>query len=137
MCGICGFLSDKAIDDNIIKRMTDSMYHRGPDFQDTCYLEQRLNQYGAFGHCRLSILDLSEKGNQPMWSKDGRYCIVYNGEIYNYKEINELLKNDYNFSTTCDTETILAAYQKWGGAGCVKYFNGKFAFVIFDREDDH
>ena len=61
MCGICGFLSDKAIDDNIIKRMTDSMYHRGPDFQDTCYLEQRLNQYGAFGHCRLSILDLSEK----------------------------------------------------------------------------
>ena len=84
MCGICGFLSDKAIDDNIIKRMTDSMYHRGPDFQDTCYLEQRLNQYGAFGHCRLSILDLSEKGNQPMWSKDGRYCIVYNGEIYNH-----------------------------------------------------
>ena len=57
-------------------------------------------------------------------------------KIYNYKEINELLKNDYNFSTTCDTETILAAYQKWGGgAGCVKYFNGMFAFVIYDREE--
>ncbi|RKJ04089.1 asparagine synthase (glutamine-hydrolyzing) [bacterium D16-54] len=134
MCGICGFLSDKAIDDNIIKRMTDSMYHRGPDFQDTCYLEQRLNQYGAFGHCRLSILDLSEKGNQPMWSKDGRYCIVYNGEIYNHLKIRKRLELSHvQFHSYSDTETLLYSYIQWGKE-CLNEISGMFAFAIYDKQ---
>ena len=112
MCGIAGLVKKDGtkVFAGEIKAMTDALIHRGPDDEGN-YMRGNI----GLGHRRLSIIDLSEKGRQPMESHDGKYVIVFNGEIYNYKEINELLKNDYNFSTTCDTETILAAYQKWGG----------------------
>ena len=117
MCGICGFITTKKIGADVLDKMNESMAHRGPNDSGKELFEISDASIGL-GQVRLSIVDLSERGHQPMFSSDGRFCIVYNGEIYNYKEINELLKNDYIFSTTCDTETILAAYQKWGGGMC-------------------
>lgn len=88
----------------------------------------------TFGHKRLSILDLTACGHQPMSYGDGRYWIVYNGEIYNFQEINrELIQVGYQFKTRSDTETILAAYSEWGEA-CLERFVGMFAFAIFDKE---
>ena len=88
----------------------------------------------AFGHRRLSILDVSPAGHQPMCSADQRQWIIYNGEIYNYIELREELKKyDHVFITHSDTEVILKAYQQWGES-CLEHFNGMFAFVIFDRQ---
>ena len=107
--------------------MTDRIAHRGPDaegyFVDTAI---------AFGHRRLSIIDLSEAANQPMADHSGRYLIVYNGEFYNYKEIKSRL-SDYPFRTDSDSEVILAAYSKWGPA-CLEKINGMFAFAIWDKQ---
>ena len=90
----------------------------------------------AFGHRRLSILDISAAGHQPMCSVDQRHWIVYNGEIYNYIELRDELKNSgHDFSTQSDTEVILKAYQQWGET-CLDRFNGMFALVIFDRETE-
>ena len=87
----------------------------------------------GFGHRRLAILDLSPKGHQPMCTKDGRYWVTFNGEVYNYIEIrDELLELGYTFSSNTDTEVILAAYQEWGEA-CQNRFNGMWAFAIYDR----
>lgn len=89
----------------------------------------------SLGHRRLSILDLSNFGHQPMCSENGRYWIIYNGEIYNFKELREeLIGLGYNFITSTDTEVILAAYQQWG-VNCLDKFNGMWAFVIYDRQD--
>jgi len=88
----------------------------------------------AFGHRRLSIIDLSPAGHQPMCTKDGRYWIVYNGEIYNFKEIrSEISKHGENFVSNTDTEVILKAYRLWGSE-CLKKFNGMWAFVIWDNK---
>ena len=88
----------------------------------------------ALGHRRLSILDLSPLGHQPMSYDNGRLWIIFNGEIYNYIEIrNELRKKKYEFLTNTDTEVILASYKEWG-SDCVHKFNGMWAFVIYDRE---
>lgn len=112
--------------------MNDSMIHRGPDDHG-----EELHS-GRNGYCiglaqrRLSILDLSELGHQPMNSKDGRFTVVYNGEIYNFRELKEKLAG-YPFISECDTEIILAAYEKWG-KNCVNQFNGMFAFGLYDRE---
>jgi asparagine synthase (glutamine-hydrolysing) len=93
-----------------------------------------LNGGLALGHRRLSIIDLSPYGHQPMSDASGRYWITYNGEIYNYLELREELSvAGYQFSTASDTEVILAAFQKWGAA-CLSRFNGMWAFAIFDRE---
>lgn len=90
----------------------------------------------AFGHKRLSILDLSPGGHQPMSFKDGRYWIIFNGEIYNYQDIrNELGKSGHFFKTKTDTETILAAYAEWGEE-CLSRFVGMWAFAIFDRDSN-
>ena len=87
----------------------------------------------ALGHRRLAILDLSPAGHQPMCTDDGRYWIVYNGEIYNYLDIRNLLKKEgISFVGTSDTEVILYAYRQWGPE-CVKKFNGMWAFAIWDR----
>lgn len=134
MCGICGYIIKDSVDDSVLKSMNDCIAHRGPNDRGEEYFEQAGFSVGL-GQVRLSILDLSPRGHQPMFSEDRRYCIVYNGEIYNYQELNTELKNDYNFSTTCDTETILAAYKKWG-TDCVKHFNGMFSFAILDRVND-
>lgn len=105
------------------------MAHRGPDSQGT---EWWPAHGSGFAHCRLSILDLSPSGNQPMASPDGRYWIAFNGEIYNYREIrSELEAKGLQFRSTGDTEVILRAYETWG-EDCLSRFNGMFAFGLFD-----
>jgi len=101
--------------------------HRGPNDEGTFFHENV-----GLGHLRLSILDLSPAGHQPMFSPDRRYCIIYNGEVYNYLELRQELQGKYSFKTGTDTEVILAAYQEWGEA-CLHKFNGMFAFVIYDQ----
>ena len=129
MCGIAGILnihSDRSLDIPI-KAMTDAIAHRGPD-SGGYYVETNMV---ALGHRRLSIIDLSTGANQPFKSDDARYTLIFNGEIYNYLEVKPLLP-EYAFKTTSDTEVILAAYIKWG-AECLQYFNGMFAFAIWDK----
>src|SRR5580698_3379750 len=112
----------------MIRRMTEAMAHRGPD-AEACWVEDNI----ALGHRRLSIIDLSAAANQPFIDVSGRYVIVFNGEIYNYREVKQLI-DDYPFHTTSDTEVLIAAYLKWG-ADCTRYLRGMFAFVIWDRRE--
>jgi asparagine synthase (glutamine-hydrolysing) len=130
MCGIAGIINQNGlpVDPLVLRRMTDLMYHRGPNAAGA-FVEGA----AALGHRRLSIIDLSAEANQPMADSSGRYRIVFNGEIYNYLEVKAGL-NDYFFQTQSDTEVILAAYLKWGVA-CLEHFNGMFAFAIWDREE--
>ena len=129
MCGINAIISK--IDgfnfhDNINK-MNDQIVHRGPD-SEGCFVYNNL----GLGHRRLSIIDLSSDGAQPMTIHDG-YVIVYNGEIYNYIELkNELIGYGYNFKTKTDTEVVIVSYMHWG-EDCSKHFNGMWAFVILDK----
>ena len=132
MCGICGFISRKSIAPGQLKAMNDTMYHRGPNDSGEEIFD------GVDGYCvgmaqrRLSILDLSMLGHQPMHSCDNRLVISYNGEIYNFQELRRELQ-DYPFRSHCDTEVILAAYLKWG-ISCVDRFQGMFAIALYDRE---
>lgn len=133
MCGITGFIafsghdSEKAA--NRVKVMADVIAHRGPD-EDGFFIDN----HTAFGHKRLSIIDLSS-GQQPMHSFDNTHHIVFNGEVYNYLEIQkELINLGHQFKTQCDTEVILYAYMEWGRA-CVERFNGMFAFAIWNSKD--
>ncbi len=123
MCAINGF---NFKDEMLVVKMNAATAHRGPDGTDVFVADGI-----SLGHDRLSIIDLSSAANQPMKSADGRLVIVFNGEIYNYRELKEELKGGYPFRTTSDTEVILAAYAKWG-RDCVKKFNGIFAFAIWD-----
>ena len=126
MCGITGIISNK----DIQKRIVDAnaiIHHRGPD--DTGYF---MYNNVALGHQRLSILDLSERGHQPMLSNDGNLVIAYNGEIYNHLEIREKIGDSYSFKSNTDTETILAGYQKYG-TDLFGMLNGIFAFAILDK----
>ncbi len=133
MCGICGFYSKKNISMEDLSMMNDTMYHRGPD-DSGVEIYMGKDGYGVgLAQRRLSILDLSPLGHQPMHSADGRLSIAYNGEIYNFQEIREELK-DYPFKSHCDTEVILAAFLKWG-ISCVERFNGMYALALYDRED--
>ncbi len=128
MCGICGIINKNGEKVNIglIQEMLKTIHHRGPDAEGT-YLKNNF----AIGHKRLSIIDLSDAGNQPMHFQ-GRYSIVYNGEVYNYIELrSELLKQGYNFFSETDTEVIMAAYDCWG-EDCLNKFNGMWAFAIYD-----
>ena len=130
MCGITGFCDfNKKSNLKILKKMTDVLYHRGPD--DSGYSFYSLNKYNiGLGHRRLSILDLTSHGHQPM--KFENLEIAYNGEIYNFQEIKyELEKHGYSFQSNSDTEVILKAYHKWG-IKAVHKFNGMFAIVIYD-----
>ncbi|HTH57362.1 MAG TPA: hypothetical protein VL728_15035, partial [Cyclobacteriaceae bacterium] len=129
MCGISGILMKKGVgvDERKVKTMNDSVSHRGPD-ADGFYF----NGPVGFGHRRLSILDLSELGSQPM--HHGDLVITYNGEIFNYIEIREeLVAKGYSFKSGSDTEVMLAAYQEWGEQ-CVNRFNGMWAFAIHDKK---
>ena len=134
MCGICGFVSKQNITLEHLKEMNDTLYHRGPDDSGAEIFPMKNVYQIGLAQRRLSILDLSPLGHQPMHSKDGRLSVIYNGEIYNFREIKEELK-DYPFVSTCDTEVILAAYLKWG-ISCVEKLNGMFAICIYDRETD-
>jgi len=129
MCGIAGILNKQTPPSKEqIKRMTDTMSHRGPDAEGF-FIDGPL----AFGHRRLSIIDLSQEANQPFIDNSGRYAIIFNGEIYNYAEIKPQL-GDYHFRTHGDTEVILAGYIKWG-PGCLKYLRGMYTIAIWDKED--
>lgn len=130
MCGISGVINRSVVqvDKKQIEKMNTLISHRGPD--DEGYFFQNCF---AFGHRRLSILDLSSDGHQPMHYKE-KYTITYNGEVYNYTEIKEELQEQgYEFFSSTDTEVILAAYDKWG-TDCVEKFNGMWAFSLFDKE---
>ena len=132
MCGICGYISKKNITTEQLKEMNDTMYHRGPnDSGEEIYPASDGYQIG-FAQRRLSILDLSMLGHQPMHSDNKRISVVYNGEIYNFQELKKELA-DYPFRSNCDTEVIIAAYLKWG-ISCIERFNGMFAIALYDRE---
>ncbi|MGK2907147.1 MAG: asparagine synthase (glutamine-hydrolyzing) [Desulfuromonadales bacterium] len=132
MCGIAGFFRTCApyADDSVLKRMGEVIRHRGPDAGGE-YLDEQV----GLAHRRLSIIDLSPQGNQPMISADGRLVIVFNGEIYNFLELRaELEKAGVSFRSRTDTEVLLALYQRQGNA-CLKLLNGMFAFAIWDKVD--
>lgn len=160
MCGIVGIwrLDSAVVDPASMQSSTDAIRHRGPDDEGYLLVNTRagrtiscggpdtehglslpdLEQFKsehfdlAFGFRRLSILDLSRAGHQPMSSSDGKFWIIFNGEIYNYRELRkELAQYGHNFRTTSDTEVILSAYQQWGES-CVDHFNGMFALAIWD-----
>lgn len=126
MCGIAGIVGADA-DPGVVKKMTDALAHRGPDG------EGHWNAPGvALGHRRLSIIDLSTAGAQPMISADGRFVVTFNGEIYNYKELRAAMP-EYPYQSETDTEVILAGWQK-EGERFLERMIGMFAFVIYDRE---
>ncbi len=131
MCGIAGIVSPRPDKMQDVQQMISCLSHRGPDGEATW---QNDAQTIALGHRRLSIIDLSDAGNQPMHYMD-RYTIVHNGEIYNYKELRqELSAKGYNFHSHSDTEVILAAYDCWK-ADCLQHFDGMFAFAIWDQKE--
>lgn len=128
MCGINGF---NFVNKKLLKEMNDSIKHRGPDSEGSFFSEEV-----SLGHRRLSIIDLSPKGSQPMKYKHDKkeIIIVFNGEIYNFLEIKEkLMKKGCKFKNDTDTEVILASYLEWG-KDCVNKFNGMWAFCIYDKE---
>ena len=125
MCGIVGFVGKG--DRNTLQAMTSTLSHRGPD-DEGLFIEPPV----YFGHRRLSIIDLSS-GHQPMQSIDGSLTIVFNGEIYNFKELRNELASAYKFQTKSDTEVILAGYQKWG-IEVLKKLEGMFAFALWDNQ---
>lgn len=132
MCGIAGYLSFAApppAGDPLVAGMIRSVRHRGPNGVATCVAGQ-----AALGHARLSIIDL-EGGAQPMSSPDGRHRIVFNGEIYNFRSLREELAGQGRpFSTSSDTEVLLAAYERWGG-DCVHHLRGMYAFAVHDLRE--
>ncbi len=134
MCGICGYIGYKSVTEEQLWDMNNTMYHRGPNDGGILQFRQGEKEIGL-AQRRLSILDLSELGHQPMLSADGRYIIVYNGEIYNFKELRKELENKgYKFISNCDTEVILYAYAEWG-KNCFSRFNGMFAIAIYDKSE--
>ena len=131
MCGICGYITKTKSD---LEAMTNSMIHRGPDDQGT-YTDTAGEFHIGLGHRRLSIIDLSSAGHQPMPNKQKTLFITFNGEIYNFKDIKkELIADGYTFNSQTDTEVILYAYEKWG-VKCLEKFNGMFAFAIWDKKN--
>ena len=134
MCGICGYIRRREVTPGQLKKMNDTMYHRGPNDSGEEVYELAGGYRAGFAQRRLSIMDLSALGHQPMHSADDRVVAVFNGEIYNFRELREELA-DYPFLSDCDTEVIIAAYLKWG-ISCVNRFNGMFAIALFDREEE-
>ena len=129
MCGIAGIaaLTDEAVDRSLVQRMTRLQARRGPDDEGTWFADAI-----GLGHRRLSIIDLSRAGHQPMLSADGRLVLVFNGEIYNYVELRrELQDRGYSFRSGTDSEVILASYDAWGDR-CVERFLGMWAFALWD-----
>lgn len=132
MCGIVGFVDFHCNSSVVLlEAMTQSLRYRGPDHQDSFYLDQGHFVVGL-GHTRLAILDISASGNQPMHYQ--QFSIVLNGEIYNFKEIRETLKmQGHHFQSNSDTEVVLKSFAEWG-KDCVNHFIGMFAFVIYDHK---
>lgn len=132
MCGICGFITKKNISKDMLIKMNNLLAHRGPDDHGEEIYQICSDRYVGFAHRRLSIMDLSDKGHQPMHSANRQISIVFNGEIYNYQDLRQEL-SDYPFISDCDTEVILAAYLKWG-IDFVDKINGMYAIALLDRE---
>lgn len=131
MCGIVGIINNKSNIDTykLTTQMLNTIRHRGPDGQGIAVIE---NENNVFGHVRLSIIDLSDYASQPFESNDGCYSIVYNGELYNYRELRrELAEKGHIFRSKSDTEVVLESYIEWG-TECLNKFNGMFAFAIWD-----
>ncbi|MBT6671654.1 MAG: asparagine synthetase B, partial [Lentimicrobiaceae bacterium] len=146
MCGITGIFG--CTNDNDLTRvvgvMADSLVHRGPD---DCGVWSDETAHIAFGHRRLSVIDLSQEGHQPMHSACGRYIIVFNGEIYNHKALRKEL--EYEFASNhlpkgngvvgwrgqSDTETLLSAFSRWGIEATLNRVVGMFAIAVWDRSD--
>lgn len=130
MCGIAGIfnLNGESVSPIILRRMTNAIAHRGPDGEGFY-----IDNFVGLGHRRLSIIDLSAAGHQPMMTSDKKLIISYNGEVYNFQEIRiELEALGHTFRSKTDTEVVLKAYQEWG-FDAVSRFNGMFAFAIWDR----
>jgi len=151
MCGIAGIYSPTGIKSHWLTVMSFALTHRGPDgYGYMLYSPDHgihtiinkdlsastINHYlVGFAHRRLSVIDLSEVNSQPMQDESGKYCIIYNGELYNYLDLREELeKLGYTFRSRGDTEVILRAYEAWGPR-CMERFNGMWAFAILDRRD--
>jgi len=128
MCGINGF---NFSNEELIRKMNAKVKHRGPDGDGVFVCGD-----ASLGHTRLSIIDLSEKASQPMFSRDESLVLVFNGEIYNFQEIrDELRKKGHQFRSNSDSEVILNSYIEYG-VDCLQKFNGIFAFAIFDKKDN-
>jgi len=130
MCGIAGVfnLNGEPVSPVILRKMTDSIAHRGPDGEGFY-----TDSFIGLGHRRLAIIDLSPAGHQPMLAENNQYAITYNGEVYNFQELRaELESLGYRFRSRTDTEVVLNAYAEWGNAS-VERFNGMFAFAIWDK----
>jgi len=151
MCGISGIISTEPIDIMALQKMSKALKHRGPDgygymlYNPTIGIETWLNTESlpaqnytiGFAHRRLAIIDLTEKSLQPMSDSLGKYCITYNGELYNYIELrDELKKLGYAFQTSGDTEVVLKSYMAWG-VDCFKKFNGMWALAILDLNNQN
>lgn len=138
MCGITGFweISQEKNHSSlqaIVQQMSNTLLHRGPDDGGT-WVDEEAGI--ALGHRRLAIVDLSSEGHQPMVSANGRYIIVFNGEIYNFLNLrSDLERLGHHFRGTSDTEIMLAAFCQWGVEASVKLFNGMFAFALWDRQE--
>jgi len=130
MCGIVGIAKARERADlALVESMRDTMTHRGPDDRGSW---SSPDGRVAFGHRRLAIIDLSPKGHQPMLSRDGKVCITFNGEIFNYLDLrDELRRLGHSFDSESDTEVLIEAYAEWG-AEALKHLNGQFAFAMYD-----
>jgi len=128
MCGLVGIFQKKPVDKKVLQDMTRVMTHRGPDDEGIVIYKNV-----GLGHRRLSIIDLSAAGHQPMFNEDKTLAIVFNGEIYNFQDIKKKLQKKHRFCSHSDTEVITHAYEEWG-KDCVKRFNGMWAFVIYDKK---
>ena len=128
MCGISGIVAFEQAErfEGNVRSMNDALAHRGPDAEGIWHTHDVL-----LGHRRLAIIDTSSAGNQPMVGNNGKHVLVFNGEIYNFRELRSQL-SDYTFRTGTDTEVILAAYNRWG-TNCLEHFYGMFAFAIWDN----
>jgi asparagine synthase (glutamine-hydrolysing) len=132
MCGIASIFAyenPSGVDREELKRIRNQMTHRGPDGAGEWYSEDRCV---GFGHRRLAIIDLSERGDQPMKTEDGSLVITFNGEIYNYKDLRvELERRGYRFHSQSDTEVLLHLYAE-KGLDMLNNLRGMFAFAIYD-----
>ncbi|HWN98870.1 MAG TPA: asparagine synthase (glutamine-hydrolyzing), partial [Blastocatellia bacterium] len=134
MCGICGVVGQA--DEQLIKSMLARIAHRGPDDEGVYIAETSGGERVGLGHRRLSIIDLSKAGHEPMPDASGQIWLTYNGEIYNFKELRrELEARGHRFRSETDAEVVICAYVEWGHE-CLSRFNGMFAFAIWDARDE-
>ena len=135
MCGICGYNSNKSLGKEILKKMNNKIAYRGPDAEGY-YIDNLKKREIGLAHRRLSILDLSPLGNQPMISQNGDVVVIFNGEIYNYIELKERLQTKgYIFNSNSDTEVIINGYLEYG-IKIIEKLNGMFAIALYDKKND-